>query len=101
MKTIWWKLKKVKSVLKELNNSELRWQLQQVQTDMIDHNMVHANKEQERESRQQLEIWSLVEKSVIRQKSRRSAVQLAAPATKREVEAALQDISEWTKCCGF
>ncbi|KAH0776402.1 hypothetical protein KY290_007813 [Solanum tuberosum] len=37
---------------------------------MTDHNVVHANREQERELRKQLEKWSLVEESAIRQKSR-------------------------------
>ncbi|KAH0647454.1 hypothetical protein KY285_032702 [Solanum tuberosum] len=80
MKTIWWKFKKVKIELKELNNSEfksvkdkikyIREQLHTVQTDMIDHNVVPANREQEKELRKQLEKWNLVEKSAIRQKSR-------------------------------
>lgn len=38
----------------------IKEQIQQIQTDMMDHYMVHANREQERELRQQLEKWSLV-----------------------------------------
>jgi len=70
----------VKIELKELNNSEfksvkdkikhIREQLHTVQTDMIDHNVVPANREQEKEVRKQLEKWNLVKKSAIRQKSR-------------------------------
>jgi len=80
MKTNWWKLKKVKNELKFLKNSEfksvkdtikhIREQLHTIQTEMIDHNVVHANREQERELRKQLEKWSLVEESAIRHKSR-------------------------------
>lgn len=64
--TVWWKLKKMKNILKEINNSEfrgmkdkiqqIREQLHQVQNDMLDHNMVHANREQKKELRKQLEI---------------------------------------------
>ncbi|KAH0652413.1 hypothetical protein KY289_030091 [Solanum tuberosum] len=63
MKTIWWKLRKDKI-------EHIKEQLYTVQTEMIDHNVVHANREQERGLRKQLEKWSLVEESVIRQKSR-------------------------------
>jgi len=80
MKTVWWKLKKMKNVLKGINNSEfrgvkdkiqqIREQLHQVQTDMLDHNIMHANREQEKEPRKQLEKWNLVEESAMRQKSR-------------------------------
>lgn len=65
LKTIWWKLKKVKTTLKDLNNIEfkgvkdkiqkIREQLHDVQTEMRDHNQVDANIENERELRKQLE----------------------------------------------
>ncbi|KAK4729404.1 hypothetical protein R3W88_022392 [Solanum pinnatisectum] len=80
MKEIWWKLKKVIRAIKVLNNTEfrgvrdriqnIRTQLSQIQYEMLDHNLVQAKKGQEKDLKLQLEKWSLIEDSAMRQKSR-------------------------------
>ncbi|XP_049394649.1 uncharacterized protein LOC125858928 [Solanum stenotomum] len=79
MKEVWKKLRKVIRAIKELNNTEfrgvrdkiqiIRTQLHQIQHDMIDNRQVQDKKEQEKALKQQLEKWSLIEKSAMRQKS--------------------------------
>ncbi|KAH0724791.1 hypothetical protein KY284_000656 [Solanum tuberosum] len=130
MKKVWRKLKRVIRVIKVLNNTKfkgvrdkiqsIRTQLQQIQHDMIDHRHVQANKDQEKALKQQLEKWSLIEESAMRQKSREllgqnatrlpsvdkqimkesgklnreQQLKLAAPVTRKEVESALQGIND-------
>ncbi|KAH0685681.1 hypothetical protein KY290_017199 [Solanum tuberosum] len=130
MKEVWKKLRRVIRAIKELNNTEfrgvrdkilfIRTQLHQIQHDMIDHRQVQYKKEQEKALKQQLEKWSLIEKSAMRQKSREllgqnasrlpsvdkqvmkeggklnreQQMKLVAPVTKEEVESTLQGIND-------
>ncbi|XP_015166936.1 uncharacterized protein [Solanum tuberosum] len=80
MKVVRKKLKRVIRAIKELNNTEfrgvrdmiqtIRTQLHQIQHDMIDYRQVNDKKDQEKALKQQLEKWSLIEESAMRQKSR-------------------------------
>nr|XP_016472175.1 PREDICTED: uncharacterized protein LOC107794213 [Nicotiana tabacum] len=78
--TIWFKLKKVKGALKKLNSREfigmenkiksIRDRLKELQTQMRDINHTTTQFEEEKELKQHLEKWSLIEESIYRQKSR-------------------------------
>ncbi|KAH0665342.1 hypothetical protein KY285_026548 [Solanum tuberosum] len=80
MKDVRKKLIRVIRAIKELNNTEFRGvrdtiqtiktQLHQIQHDMIDYRQVQDKKDQEKALKQQLEKWSLIEESAMRQKSR-------------------------------
>lgn len=80
MKIVWQKLKEVKNSLKQLNNSEfkgvrdkvngIREQLNSVQDIMRDPLEVAPSRQKEKELRMQLEKWSMIEESVMKQKSR-------------------------------
>ncbi|KAH0658214.1 hypothetical protein KY289_026962 [Solanum tuberosum] len=80
LKEVWFKLKKVKANLKQLNNTEfigvgntvkdIRGKLQHIQEIMRDPSAVAQYRQHEKELQIQLEKWSMIEESAMQQKSR-------------------------------
>ncbi|KAH0724740.1 hypothetical protein KY284_000605 [Solanum tuberosum] len=91
MKNVWRKLKSLKPLFRKLNNTEYRGLTQKIEKARIDlrniqgqlaqHNtdqMIDLNKE----TLQQLEKWSLMEESILKQKSRDKWIKLGDSNTK-------------------
>ncbi|XP_019236893.1 PREDICTED: uncharacterized protein LOC109217117 [Nicotiana attenuata] len=86
MHDIWWKLKAMKKELKQLNHTELRnvgeriefyrQKLQDIQTQRGHHTQPDLLFEEEKEVKVELEKWSLVEESILKQKSRNKWLEL-------------------------